>query len=125
MSHRKCARDFGVVLFLIGFLSCIPGLVSDSMFLGLFHVNGATNALHIVTGLIGFGVSRLDSLASKASKFFFQIFGLIYGVFAVLGFGYGDANVLDYFANNMGNTWLHLGAALLSLYLGFLYKPEK
>ena len=122
MSHKKCARDFGVVLFLIGLLACIPGLTLDSYFLGVFKVNLATNALHLGTGLIGYLLSHSNL---RACKIYFQIFGLIYGVVAILGFGYGDADILGYFANNMADTWVHLIICLLTLYLGFLYKSTR
>ena len=119
MSHKKCARIFGVVLFLIGFLGFIPGFTTDDLFLGIFKVNNVTNTLHLVTGLIAYLISH-GSL--RASQLFFQIFGIIYGIVAILGFGYDDADILGYIANNMADSWLHLFISLLSLYLGFLYK---
>jgi hypothetical protein len=122
MSHKKCARDFGIVLFLIGLLSCIPGLTMDSYFLGIFKVNNVTNGLHIVTGLIAYVLSH-GSL--RACQLYFQIFGIIYGIVAILGFGYGDADVLGYIGNNMADSWLHLVICILSLYLGFLYKSVR
>jgi hypothetical protein len=122
MSEKKCAKIFGTVLFLIGLLSCIPGLTADALFLGLFHVNFATNALHLITGVVIYGASRISS---RSSQLFFQICGIAYGIIAVLGFGYEDRDVLGYFANNMSDTWLHLAIAFLALYLGFLYKTLK
>lgn len=122
MSHKKCARAFGVVLFLIGLLGFIPLLTIDSYFLGVFKVNVYTNTLHLVTGLIAYLLSRTNL---RACKLCFQIFGLIYGLVAVLGFGYGNADILGYIANNMPDTWLHLIICILTFYLGFLYKNSK
>jgi hypothetical protein len=122
MSHKKCARDFGIVLFLIGLLSFIPGLTTDSYFLGLFKVNSVTNTLHLVTGLIAYVLSHGSF---RACQLYFQIFGILYGIIAILGFGYGDTDVLGYIANNMADTWLHLAICLLALYLGFLYKSVR
>jgi hypothetical protein len=122
MSLKKCARDFGVVLFLIGLLSCIPGLTLDSYFLGVFKVNDVTNVLHLATGLIAFVISH-GSL--RACQFYFQIVGILYGIIAILGFGYGDVDILGYIASNMAGTWLHLIICILSLYLGFLYKSTR
>jgi len=122
MSHKKCARDFGVVLFLIGLLGFIPLLTIDSYFLGVFKVNVYTNTLHLVTGLLGYLLSRTNL---RACKLYFQIFGFIYGFIAVLGFGYGDADILGYIANNMPDTWLHLIICFLTFYLGFLYKNSR
>ena len=70
MSHKKCARDFGVVLFLIGLLACIPGLTLDSYFLGVFKVNLYTNALHLGTGLIAYLLSHSSSKNAKKTSTF-------------------------------------------------------
>lgn len=122
MSHKKCARDFGIVLFLVGLLACIPGLTIDEHFLGVFKVNLYTNGLHFATGLIGYLLSHSNL---KACKVYFQVTGLLYGVLSVLGFGYGSSDILGYFANNMADTWIHLIICLLTLYLGFLYKSAR
>ncbi len=122
MSHKKCARDFGIVLFLIGLLAFIPGLTIDSYFLGVFKVNAYTNTLHLATGLMAYLLSHSSLLACKI---YFQIFGILYGIIAILGFGYGDEEILGYFANNMPDTWVHLIICLLTLYLGFLYKSSR
>ncbi len=119
MSHRKCARIFGVILFLIGLLGCIPGLTTDGHFLGIFHVNNGTNGLHIVTGLIAY-IFSFGSL--HASQLFFQVFGIVYGFIGILGFGYGDTEMFGLFANNFADSFFHLFVSLMSLYLGFLYK---
>lgn len=119
MSHKKCARIFGVVLFLIGFLGFIPGMTAEELFLGIFKVNNVTNGLHLATGLIAYLISHSSV---RASQFFFQIFGIIYGIVAILGFGYDDADIFGYMANNRADSWLHLIIGILSLYLGFLYK---
>jgi hypothetical protein len=123
MSHKKCARDFGIVLFLIGLLACIPGLTIDSYFLGVFKVNLYTNALHLGTGLIAYLLSHSNS---RACRIYFQVFGILYGIVAILGFVYGSEDILGYFANNMADTWVHLIICIITLYLGFLYKnPRK
>jgi len=112
MSHKKCARDFGIVLFLIGLLACIPGLTIDSYFLGVFKVNLSTNVLHLATGLIALLLSH-SSL--RACKIYFQVTGVVYGIIAILDFVYG----------NMAVAWIHLFICLLTLYWGFLYKSSR
>jgi hypothetical protein len=119
MSEKKCARIFGVVLFLIGFLGFLPGFTTDDLFLGIFKVNSVTNTLHLLTGIIAYVFSHGSQ---RASQLFFQICGIFYGIVAVLGFGYEEFDILGYIANNMADSWLHLFLSLLSLYLGFLYK---
>ena len=122
MSHKKCARDFGVALFLLGLLACIPGLTIDAYFLGVFKVNLYTNALHLGTGLIAYLLSHSNV---NACKIYFQICGIIYGIVTILGFVYGSEDILGYFANNMADTWVHLIICLVTLYLGFLYKSSR
>jgi hypothetical protein len=119
MSYKKCARIFGVVLLLIGILGCLPGLTTNGHFLGIFHVNNGTNALHIVTGLIAYVFSH-GTL--HASQLFFQVFGIFYGVIGILGFGYRDNDIFGLFANNLSESFFHLIVCIMSLYLGFLYK---
>ena len=50
---------------------------------------------------------------------FFKIFGVVYGLVAVLGFFAGDQPLLGIIAHNMADMWLHVAIAAVSLYLGF------
>jgi hypothetical protein len=88
--------------------------------LGLFDVNPAHNFVHLATGIVAIiaGVS-----GEKASRIFFQIFGVIYGLVAVLGFYYGDQPLLGIVANNSADSVLHVVIAIVALYLGFGMKP--
>jgi hypothetical protein len=60
-------------------------------------------------GLAGTGPSRT----------FFQIFGVVYALVAVLGFYYGDQPILGLISNNMADVWLHVVLAVAMLFLGF------
>jgi hypothetical protein len=59
----------------------------------------------------------------KASQIFFQVFGVIYGLVAVLGFYYGDQPLLGIVANSSADSVLHVVIAIVALYLGFGIKP--
>jgi hypothetical protein len=86
------------------------------MLFGIFHVNMAHNLVHLISG----SVAMILALGSAhACRNFFRIFGLIYGVVAILGFVQPEASILALIANNMADTWLHLAIAALSLILGF------
>ena len=63
-------------------------------------------------------------MGEKASRVFFQAFGVIYGLVAVLGFFYGDAPLLGIVANNAADSVLHVVIAVVALYLGFGMKSE-
>jgi hypothetical protein len=56
------------------------------MLLNIFHVNAAHNVVHLLTGV----VAPLAGMAGVgAAKTFFKIFGVVYGLVAVLGFVVG------------------------------------
>ncbi len=101
---KKFAVIFGAVLLLVGVLGFVPGVTNDSnMLLGIFHVNTLYNIIHLLSGAIALYVGMTSN---KASKTYFQIFGVIYALVAVLGFVYGDNDILGLIASNMANTWL-------------------
>jgi Domain of unknown function (DUF4383) len=113
---KTLAVIFGVVFLLIGILGFVPTMAPDQMLLGIFHVNAAHNAVHLLTG----AVALLCGMASAAaSKTFFRIFGVVYGLVAILGFVVGEGMLLGLITNNVADTWLHVAIAVVSLILGF------
>jgi hypothetical protein len=108
---------FGIAFLLAGILGFIPVSAPDGMLLGVLHVNTAHNIVHLLTGAIALWAS---TTGETASKLFFQVFGAIYGLVAVLGFAYGDEPILGLIANNRADAWFHLIVAAVSLYLGFM-----
>ena len=116
MPLKTLAIVFGIVLLVVGVLGFVPDLAPDEMLFGIFHVNLAHNAVHLLSGAIGL----LCGMAStRASRLYFRIFGVIYGLVAVLGFVQGEGNLLGLISNNMADTWLHVVIAGASLALGF------
>ena len=77
--------------------------------------------MHIGTGIVAVIVAFASE---KAARMFFQIFGVIYALVAVLGFAMGNQPLLGIVANNAADTWLHVLIAIVALYLGFGMKPE-
>jgi hypothetical protein len=86
------------------------------MLLGIFHVNTLHNLFYIATGIIALCVGKSSQ---QGSKIFFQVFGVIYILFAVLGFSYENRPLLGLIANNIADAWFHLIVGILSLYFGF------
>lgn len=113
---KKMSVVFGVVLLLVGVLGFIPGITTDNHLLGIFHVNALHNIIHLVSGAVAL---YCGMTSVKASKTYFQVFGVIYALVAILGFVYGDNAILGLVANNMADTWLHVVIAVTVLYLGF------
>ena len=121
---KKIAYLFGIVLLGIGILGFLPAATPGGLLLGVFHVNTLHNWIHIVTGLLAF-VAASDVVPSFTSKLYFQLFGVIYGVVALLGFYYGDNPIFGLIANNQADNFLHVVIALVSLYLGFVYSESR
>ncbi len=118
---KKLALLFGVVFLLIGILGFVPAVAPNEMLLNVFHVNAAHNVVHLLTGI----VALLAGMAGVgASKTFFKIFGVVYGLVAVLGFVVGDGILLGLISNNMADTWLRVGIAVVSLIIGFAPSGE-
>jgi hypothetical protein len=113
---QKIAVGFGIVFLAVGFLGFVPGVTKDEHLLGIFHVNAAHNMVHILTGTIAV---ICGLMSARASQLFFRIFGVVYGLVAVLGFMGGDQPILGLISNNRADAWLHTGIAAVSLFLGF------
>jgi hypothetical protein len=113
---KTLALVFGAVFVLVGILGFIPAVAPDEHLLGIFHVNAAHNAVHLLTGIIAI----MCGLASEhAAILFFRIFGVVYALVAALGLVAGDQPILGIISNNMADVWLHIGIAAVSLLIGF------
>ena len=121
MSLKTIAVIFGVIFVAVGALGWIPAVNPGGKLLGLFDVNMAHNLVHLATGIVAIVVGMMSD---KASKLFFQVFGVIYALVAVLGFFSGDQPLLGIVNNNAADTWLHVVIAVVALYLGFGMKTE-
>jgi hypothetical protein len=117
---KKLAVVFGVVFLVVGALGFVPALTPDGHLLGLFHVNPLHNVVHLASGAVALWVGLTSE---RGAKLYFQIFGLVYAVVAILGFIYDDRPILGLVANNAADTRLHVVIAVAALYLGFLMKP--
>jgi hypothetical protein len=115
---KTMAVLFGVVFLLVGILGFVPAVTKDEMLLGIFHVNTAHNAVHLLSGVVAL-LCGMSGVA--ASRMYFRIFGLVYAAVAVLGFlNPGDVKLLGLISNNSATTWLHVVIAAVSLIVGFM-----
>lgn len=113
---RIAAKIFGYVFLAIGILGFVPGLAPDDHLLGIFHINALHNIIHLASGAVALWAGYSSF---KASRMYFQIFGVVYGLVTVLGLLAGDNDILGLVANNMADVVLHFAIAAVSLYLGF------
>jgi Domain of unknown function (DUF4383) len=107
---------FGIVFLAIGILGFVPGITKDEMLLGIFHVNAVHSVVHIVSGAIFLFASMAGA---GAARLWFQLFGIIYAIVAVLGFMNGDKPILGLISSSTNNTWLHVVLAVVMLAIGF------
>jgi hypothetical protein len=118
---KKAAITFGIVLLVVGILGFVPGATRDGMLLGLFHVNTAHNAVHLLSGAVALWAGFTTT---ANARLFFRVFGVVYALVAVLGFFTGDGMILGIISNNAADTWLHVAIAAVALYLGFVAKDD-
>lgn len=116
---QTLARVFGIVFVAVGVLGFVPGVTSDGHLLGIFEVDMLHNLIHIVSGLAALAAGW----AMWNSRLYFQIFGVVYAVVAVIGFVQGDT-VLGLIQTNMADHVLHLVLAAALLYVGFGMKES-
>src|SRR2546423_6392022 len=114
---KTAAVLFGIVFLLVGILGFVPAVTKDEMLLGIFHVNAAHNVVHLLSGAVAL-FAGMTSLG--AARIYFRIFGLVYGLVAVIGLFVGDGMLLGLISNNTADTWLHVVIAAGSLLLGFM-----
>ena len=115
---KTMAVLFGVIFLVVGILGFVPGATKNEMLLGIFHVNAAHNAVHLLSGAVAL-FCGMSSFA--ASRMYFRIFGVVYAAVAILGFlNPGDTMLLGLISNNTADTWLHVAIEAVSLLLGFM-----
>ena len=120
--RQTAAKIFGVVFLAVGILGFVPQAMDGCKLLGLFCVNPTHNMVHLLSGAIALAVGLSSEVASI---WYFRIFGVVYGLVAILGYSSGDAPLLGVIANNMHDVWLHALISLASLALGFLPARNK
>jgi hypothetical protein len=107
---------FGIVFLAIGILGFVPGVTNNEMLLGIFMVNATHSVVHIVSGVI-FLIASMSG--AGAARLWFQIFGIIYAIVAILGFMNPNGMLLGMISNNPADTWLHVVLAVVMLIIGF------
>ena|SRR5579872_2385870 len=113
---RKVSLLFGIVFLVCGIGAYVPMLSSNGMLFGLFAVDSMHNIVHIVVGVLALAVYMRESYA----KLFFRVVGIVYLIFALVGFFHGgDVYLMQ---DNMADSILYLVFAIIGLYFGFLFK---
>lgn len=104
----------GIVGFLYeaSFATGVPGVESSDV-LGALTVNGWSNLLYLLVGLLGLGAA-----SSGAARPYALGFGLLFVTLAVWGFADGDDVILSLLPVNGVANAIHLAIGLLGLGAG-------
>ena len=116
---RLWAVLFGIGFIFAGVAGFLPAFTTNDFLFGVFEVNSMHNIVHIVTGVIAI----MAATSYRSTKLFFRIFGLIYGVVAVVGF-WRDGDLFMMHVNTADN-YLHAAIAVVALYSGFFIKGKR
>jgi len=109
----------GAALVGAGLLGFVDNPIASGSENALFRVNGVHNAIHLATGLlalaIALGLRGRDQATAAVG------FGVLYGAVAVVGIV--DPSLFGLMSDapiNAGDHVLHLGAAVISVGLGWM-----
>jgi len=115
---QKIAWVFGVAFIAAGVAGFIPALTPDGKLLGLLQVNTVENIIHLLGGALGVFAAMSSEMIARR---YFQIFGVVYMLVAIVGFVQGDT-VLGLFPTDMILNTFHLVVSAAMLYVGFIMK---
>ncbi len=113
---RAFAYIIGIIFLIIGVAGFVPNLVVAEHLAVVFHVNTSLNSLHVVSGILAI----IAGFSSRVIlRIYYQIFGVLYAILALLGFIYGQRDILGFLASNSPDTWFHVIVAITCLILGY------
>jgi hypothetical protein len=108
-SIRTLAWLYAALFLIVVAMGYIPGLTNaDGQLLGLFKIDPVDNIVHLISGIWA-AVAALRS--TRASTFYFRVFGSIYSLDAFFGLLFGEG-ILDAGIIRHGITQLDLGTRI-------------
>ncbi len=113
MSSKTFAMLLGIVLMVVGLWGMATG--GHDHLLVVFGVNASHNLVHLLSGAAAIGCALAGE---RYSRGFCLIFGVVYGLVALLGFLNVDS-VVTLLNLNMADNFLHLGIAAACLLVGW------
>lgn len=135
MQARNFALISGIVFIVIGILGFIPGIVNPHVMqpdppltvqvgygylMNMFPVNVLHNFVHLGIGIWGFTSSR----SFKQSLVYSQGIAILYSLLAVMGLLPVLSTSLGFIPIYGYDVLLHLGAAAIAAYYGFVAVPN-
>ncbi|MBI3804076.1 MAG: DUF4383 domain-containing protein [Nitrospirae bacterium] len=107
----KSVLTLGIIFVIIG----IWGFFQNPI-LGLFLVNTPHNWIHLISGILAIVFASSGEVQARQ---FSKVFGVIYGLLALVGFFMPRIHSLGFMVMNRADDWLHLILAAAFLYFGF------
>lgn len=126
---RTLALIFGTVFLVLGIAGFIPALApanaDGQLLLGIFQVNTEQTIIHLLTAVAAFAAYFAGGYYASA---YFKVFGVVYALVALWGLpglmGTFNDVLFGLIHVNLPTELLHIAIALVSLYAGFLLKPQ-
>ena len=109
------AKKSGIVFGIIFIIAGIWGFIQAPI-LGVFAADVVSSIIHLVVGIILLVVSGKSAAAATL-----KTIGIVYIVFAILGFISGSS-MIGIFTVNAGANWLYLVLGIIIAALGFSSK---
>lgn len=110
--EKSIVTILGIVFLVIGVL----GFFSSPYLLGFFEVDTMHNIVHLLSGVVALAAV---GMGLGAVRTYAKVFGVVYGVVALVGFFMPGDMILGLFAANTADDVLHLVLAVVFLYVGF------
>jgi hypothetical protein len=118
---KPAAIIFGLFFLIAGIGGFFPALAPNDMLFGIFMIGPVHNTIHIASGAVALFCAFAGAGAARK---YFQIFGVVYLLVALLGFYYGNNPLVGMVEHNQADIWLHIAIAAVSLFLGFTGKSD-
>jgi hypothetical protein len=113
---KQFSLVLGVVLLAVGIWGAVTGGHDHQLI--VFGINATHNGVHILSGALAIVASFMGL---KASKLYCILFGAVYGLVTVAGFG-GVQQAVTMLNLNMADNLLHLGISAACLGIGLTAK---
>jgi len=113
---KPAAIIFGLFFLVAGIGGFVSSLAPNGMLFGIFMVGPVHNCIHLASGAVAL---LCAFVGAGAARKYFQIFGVVYLLVALLGFYYGNHPLIGMVEHNHADIWLHIAIAAAALFLGF------
>ena len=113
---KPAAIIFGIFFIIAGIGGFVPALAPNGMLFGIFMIGPVHNTIHLASGAAALFCAFAGAGAARK---YFQIFGVVYLLVALIGFYYGNEPLMGMVEHNKADIGLHIVIAAIALFLGF------